>query len=910
MLALSKAFELVGANGDVTAVANITNNMRNAQFNEDEIARIVKALYLSASRQDAREAWLVLDQRKTGTMPRSELEPTLCDIIGHGAAKEISRLLSRLPSHQSAFSFEQTEQMVEANEWIGMVEELAKLGRATAGNIGTFIVHEAAEAFWGATSGVLQASKAWSLLELDVLLAVPPHLLGRAGAVVERMRKAGYSSHEASTAVAALYGGRDTLRVARLWGILDVHRKGSIPVNEFDAVMPLLTDVVTAADVPALRSQMGFIHPESVTLREFEATLRLLVPPDGSPPHLNASEADVDLPSLLGGAEHVSRLRPFQRQRCTRLALRMKNFGYSAEASSVLCKTLFLTRLHDKDLWNIWVMLHPTSTAGKSAESSQPAGSSGEAAGGGGVRKGASVRHGLEVPLPVETVRHLLALLCETAAANEVHRIDALLEKVDANASGDIEFEELATLVRALSPQMARPIELSEVALHPHPLLEQVNAWFDHAAEVDLMRIDAEDLRSAALRAAKLHTIMKRLEDATSHAAGEGGVGGGGGGFGSSGGRTIDRTTVSLIYEVAQDQMTEAELGGVGSGSLERYTTDERSEMLAVLSQALRHAADLLVAHGADSYEGHVAFRTLRTVEELERWDPTRAVDWRGRRAVAAEYGASEDEAASISSRESGADPWRPHKGPRSDADGGETTRVLAATLHGEQRQRQRRRHGEATRGSAAAAARSYQDGGGIRQLSSMMVGQAGRRGSWGASRRVASLDAARDTKAGKVSATDAELAAGSAPMSATARKRIQSIYNRSGEAASEDAPAAAAANAAEQEAQRQAALSRQLQSEADSAVRAAGGDRDRELASVAVEQASKAAAMWRKRRDLLKGDSAAAKITEALRGETSAGLRLAAKQHQASILQKDARATHLARALGAISASRPLRDP
>ena len=561
----------------------------------------------------------------------------------------------------------------------------------------------------------------------------------------------------------------------------------------------------------------------------------------------------------------------------------MKNFGYSAEASSVLARRSS-SRGSTTRTSGTFGHAPPDRTAAKPAQSSQPAGSGGEAAGGGGVRKGASVRHGLEVPLPVETVRHLLALLCETAAANEVHRIDALLEKVDANASGDIEFEELATLVRALSPQMARPIELSEVALHPHPLLEQVNAWFDHAAEVDLMRIDAEDLRSAALRAAKLHTIMKRLEDATSHAAGEGGVGGGGGGFGSSGGRTIDRTTVSLIYEVAQDQMTEAELGGVGSGSLERYTTDERSEMLAVLSQALRHAADLLVAHGADSYEGHVAFRTLRTVEELERWDPTRAVDWRGRRAVAAEYGARR-RGGEHQQQRGGADRGDPTRAER--ADGGETTRVLAATLHGEQRQRQRRRHGEATRGSAAAAARSYQDGGGIRQLSSMMVGQAGRRGSWGASRRVASLNAARDTKGGKVSATDAELAAGSAPMSATARKRIQSIYNRSGEAASEDAPAAAAANAAEQEAQRQAALSRQLQSEADSAVRAAGGDRDRELASVAVEQASKAAAMWRKRRDLLKGDSAAAKITEALRGETSAGLRLAAKQHQASILQK-----------------------
>ena len=81
----------------VAVVRRVTNNMRAAAFTDDEIGRMVKALYVTNSKQDAREAWAVLDRRKTGTMPRSELEDALMDIVGEACRRDIRRLLLRLP---------------------------------------------------------------------------------------------------------------------------------------------------------------------------------------------------------------------------------------------------------------------------------------------------------------------------------------------------------------------------------------------------------------------------------------------------------------------------------------------------------------------------------------------------------------------------------------------------------------------------------------------------------------------------------------------------------------------------------------------------------------------------------------------------------------------------------------------
>ena len=64
----------------------------------------------------------------------------------------------------------------------------------------------------------------------------------------------------------------------------------------------------------------------------------LRVQRDGSPPKIGAElESEVDLPAILGGVDALQRLKPFQRQRATRLAHRMRNFGYTPHTLSLLC---------------------------------------------------------------------------------------------------------------------------------------------------------------------------------------------------------------------------------------------------------------------------------------------------------------------------------------------------------------------------------------------------------------------------------------------------------------------------------------------------------------------------------------------------------------------------------------------
>jgi len=46
-------------------------------------------------------------------------------------------------------------------------------------------------------------------------------------------------------------------------------------------------------------------------------------------------------------------MQTFQRQRAQRLVVRMLNFGYNDETVKVFVQTLFLSRLHNKDLWKL-----------------------------------------------------------------------------------------------------------------------------------------------------------------------------------------------------------------------------------------------------------------------------------------------------------------------------------------------------------------------------------------------------------------------------------------------------------------------------------------------------------------------------------------------------------------------------
>merc|ERR1719271_262259 len=118
----------------------------------------------------------------------------------------------------------------------------------------------------------------------------------------------------------------------------------------------------------------------------------------------------------------------------------------------------------------------------------------------------------MESPLEVSQVRHLLALLSESGSRE---LIEQFVDKVDANRSGDIEFEELVTLIRAVNPQLMRMRELSDVELEAHPLLDQVQLIAD-GATLDLMDAHPDQLEGAARRAAMLATVIRRLDGDTS----------------------------------------------------------------------------------------------------------------------------------------------------------------------------------------------------------------------------------------------------------------------------------------------------------------------------------------------------------------------------------------------------------
>jgi hypothetical protein len=366
------------------------------------------------------------------------------------AAEQLKTMISRLPSAHIS-RLQSGEQMVTQAEFPTLCASIkASANELVPSQIGGFLAEEVTELATGGVRGVGHVGRALQTLELPVLAKVPPPLLPRAGAVIERMLAAEYTPHQASTAVAALYGPRDARSLARLRGLFDLRRTGELPVAEFERAMLLLTDVVSAADLPAVRTRLGFLDPTKVTLHEFEAAISLLIPADGSEPKLveNRMESQLALKevnALLGGATNAQRLKPYERQRVVRLAERMTNFGYSHEAVLLIVRVLFLTKMHDKDLWDVWRLLHR-----------------------GGVPA--------EAPLDVVQVRHLLGLLSE---GNQVEDVNNLIAKVDENHNGELEFEELATLLRAIDPKLARNKLIEDIDIQPHPLLEQVRTAVD-----------------------------------------------------------------------------------------------------------------------------------------------------------------------------------------------------------------------------------------------------------------------------------------------------------------------------------------------------------------------------------------------------------------------------------------------
>ena len=146
-------------------------------------------------------------------------------------------------------------------------------------------------------------------------------------------------------------------------------------------------------DVPRRTSpstrEVGAVDHERVTRVEFSALLQLLVPADGSQPNIRKTEARVKLSEVVGGA-HVFRMQTFQRQRAQRLVVRMVNFGYPDAIIKTFVQTLFLSKLHNKDLWRMWEVF----TKGRTEE-----------------------------PLEFKEIRRLLALFNESADTGQLEAL-------------------------------------------------------------------------------------------------------------------------------------------------------------------------------------------------------------------------------------------------------------------------------------------------------------------------------------------------------------------------------------------------------------------------------------------------------------------------------------------------------
>ena len=75
------------------ALTRVSRNMRAAGYRDEEITLVLRALYLSKTRQDMREAWWVVNRRHLPQVPRSELQNTLIDIFGLETRPQLVALL-------------------------------------------------------------------------------------------------------------------------------------------------------------------------------------------------------------------------------------------------------------------------------------------------------------------------------------------------------------------------------------------------------------------------------------------------------------------------------------------------------------------------------------------------------------------------------------------------------------------------------------------------------------------------------------------------------------------------------------------------------------------------------------------------------------------------------------------------
>ena len=79
------------------ALTRVSRNMRAAGYRDEEITLVLRALYLSKTRQDMREAWWVVNRRHLPQVSRAELQSTLIDIFGLETRPQLVALLNKQP---------------------------------------------------------------------------------------------------------------------------------------------------------------------------------------------------------------------------------------------------------------------------------------------------------------------------------------------------------------------------------------------------------------------------------------------------------------------------------------------------------------------------------------------------------------------------------------------------------------------------------------------------------------------------------------------------------------------------------------------------------------------------------------------------------------------------------------------
>ena len=245
------------------AGTRISRNMRAAGYRDEEIALLLRALDLSATRNDMREAWWIVNRRHLPQVPRPELQSTLLDIVGLEELTQLVALLDKQPYRPQmslsrvgglqlggASSQQQLAFMEFASVMVGMAAAPPSKG------VFHFMAEELAALAGEAKAGVEAMLTGLTVLDAELMAHIPPTARARSGTVVRNMLQAGYTANQANLAIAALYVSRNQRALVKLWGMLDRDRWGSIDTAKFDRTMLLFSDVLEEDQLPELREQV------------------------------------------------------------------------------------------------------------------------------------------------------------------------------------------------------------------------------------------------------------------------------------------------------------------------------------------------------------------------------------------------------------------------------------------------------------------------------------------------------------------------------------------------------------------------------------------------------------------------------------------------------------------------------